>query len=203
MQNRSSSKARTEVNLPSIFEFRNKHHRKSLEVTEIDPINEASRCIKFEQIIKEQRGYRSPQVSSTKNIPYKSFFPDISKQMHKVSSETYFKMPEKSFSPDNKEVSSPKDKSHKVSIDSFIHYIDSEITNKSLQETLSKEKKVLDEHRKQLRDVSGITKQKAEIARKRRWQNARIKPDDVYYSAKELRNIVQECRVNIKRSTCI
>lgn len=195
---RNSKKSQTQVHLPSIFEFRNKLRNSVIEEVDSDPIRSTSHAIEFNTNININKA-KSPTHSNSKNISFKSFFPVISKSMTRTTSDSCLNM---RINPNKPELGSPKGKSPKESIDSFISYISTEASDKSLQETLSQKKRVLDERRKELRDMSGITKQAAEIARKRRWRNARIRSDDAHYSAKDLKNIVNQCRDLMKRINC-
>ena len=195
---RSSKKSQTQVHLPSIFEFRNKFRKSVIEEVDSDPIRSTSNAIEFHNninIIKD----KTPTLTNSKNLSLKSFFPEISKNMPRITSDSCLNIRTNLTKP---ELGSPKGKSPKESIDSFIGYISTEFSDKSLQETLSQKKKVIDERRKELRDMSGITKQTAEMARKRRWHNARMRSDDVHYSAKDLKNIVNQCRDLMKRINC-
>ena len=195
-QTRLNSKSKTEIYPPLISEFRNKH-RNSLKLISSDPKTPLSKSLKHKHTIKDYRLFRSP-LSSTKTISDKSFFPDISNQMHRVSSETYLDLLSKCITPESRELGSPKGKSPTVSIDSFLSYMNTKLTPKTISETLTKKKRILDENRKKLRDMSGITQKDAEIARKRRWQNSRIRSEDVHYSARDLKKIILECRGIIK-----
>lgn len=195
---RNSKKSQTQIHLPSIFEFRNKFRNSVIEEVDSDPVRSTSNLIEFHNNIDISKD-RAPTLKSSKSISLKSFFPGISKNMSRTPSNSCLNIRTNPIKPG---LGSPKGKSPKESIDSFISYISTEFSDKSLQETLSQKKKVLDERRKELRDVSGITKQTAELARKRRWRNARMRSDDVHYSAKDLKNIVSQCRDLMKRMNC-
>jgi hypothetical protein len=195
---RSSKKSQTQVQLPSIFEFRTKFRNSVIKGVDSDPIRSTSHAIEFHKNIDISNSI-TPTLKNSKTLSLKSFFPDISKTMPRITSDSCLNI---CTNPNKPELGSPKGKSPKASLDSFISYISTEASDKSLQETLSQKKKVLDERRKELRDMSGITKQTAEMARKRRWRNARMRSDDVHYSAKDLKNIVNQCRVLMKRMNC-